>query len=179
MSSRAFWPTSSDAEKYALKRLAAPSRGLYNAAAILTGGGSQNVQIEGSAAGPVPFAMTEVQSRGKRMVVRVVLLQAGCAALVASVFLVFKGSSAGLAALMGGLIVAAGSAVFGWRMFKPGIAGGATLTTAMYAGVLLKWLWFAIALYLAIALLKLDAAPLLIGVVAAQLGYWVGLIRLK
>jgi F0F1-type ATP synthase assembly protein I len=123
--------------------------------------------------------MTEVQSRGKRMVVRVVLLQAGCAALVASVFLVFKGSSAGLAALVGGLIVAAGSAVFGWRMFKPGITGGATLTTAMYAAVLLKWLWFAIALYLAIALLKLDAAPLLIGVVAAQLGYWVGLIRLK
>jgi F0F1-type ATP synthase assembly protein I len=145
----------------------------------LTGGGSQNVQIEGSAAGPVPFAMTEVQSRGKRMVVRVVLLQAGCAALVASVFLVFKGSSAGLAALVGGLIVAAGSAVFGWRAFKPGIASGATLTTAMYAAVVLKWLWFAIALYLAIALLKLDAAPLLIGIVVAQLGYWVGLIRLK
>jgi F0F1-type ATP synthase assembly protein I len=145
----------------------------------LTGGGSQNVQIEGGAAGTVPFAMTEVQRRGKRVVVRVVLLQAGCAALVASAFLVFKGSSAGLAALVGGLIVAAGSAVFGWRMFKPGIAGGATLTSAMYAGVLLKWLWFAIALYLAIALLKLDAAPLLIGVVAAQLGYWVGLVRLK
>ena len=64
-------------------------------------------------------------------------------------------------------------------MFKPGIAGGVTLTTAMYAGVLLKWLWFAIALYSAIALLKLDAAPLLIGIVVAQLGYWVGLIRLK
>jgi ATP synthase protein I len=145
----------------------------------LTGGGSENVQIEGNAAGTVLFAMTEVQRRGKRVVFRVVLLQAGCAALVASAFLVFKGSSAGLAALVGGLIVAAGSAVFGWRMFKPGIAGGATVTTAMYAGVLLKWLWFAIALYSAIALLKLDALPLLIGVVAAQLGYWVGLIRLK
>jgi F0F1-type ATP synthase assembly protein I len=145
----------------------------------LTGGGSQNVQIEGSAAGTVPFAMTEVQRRGKRVVVRVVLLQAGCAALVASAFLVFKGSSAGLAALVGGLIVAAGTTVFGWRMFKPGIAGGATLTTAMYAGVLLKWLWFAIALYCAIALLKLDAAPLLIGVVVAQLGYWAGMVRLK
>ena len=57
------------------------------------------MEIEGSAAGPVPFAMNEVLSRGKRMVVRVVLLQAGCAALVASVFLVFKGSSPALAAL--------------------------------------------------------------------------------
>ena len=123
--------------------------------------------------------MNEVLSRGKRTVVRVVLLQAGCAALVASVFLMFKGAHQALAALVGGLIVAAGSAVFGWRMFKPGIAGGATLTTAMYAGVLLKWLWFAIALYLAIARLKLDAAPLLIGVVVAQLGYWAGLVRLK
>jgi F0F1-type ATP synthase assembly protein I len=123
--------------------------------------------------------MNEVLSRGKRMVVRVVLLQAGCALIAASVFLVIKGASAGLAALVGGLIVAGGSAVFGWRMFKPGIAGGATLTTAMYAGVVLKWLWFALALYLAIARLKLDAAPLLIGVLVAQFGYWVGLIRLK
>ncbi|MGO9930944.1 MAG: ATP synthase subunit I [Steroidobacteraceae bacterium] len=123
--------------------------------------------------------MSGIPARSKRLVVRVVLLQAGCALIAASVFLVFKGASAGLAALVGGLIVAAGSAVFGWRAFKPGIAGGATLATAMYAGVALKWLWFALALYLAFARLKLDAAPLLIGVVVAQLGYWVGLIRLK
>lgn len=123
--------------------------------------------------------MNEVLSRGKRTVVRVVLLQAGCAAIAASVFLVFKGAAPALAALVGGLIVAAGSAVLGWRVFKPGVAGGARLTTAMYAGVLLKWLWFALALYLAIARLKLDAVPLLIGIVVAQLGYWVGLIRLR
>ena len=137
------------------------------------------MEIEGSAAGPVPFAVSDVLVRSYRLVARVVLLQAGCAAIVASVFLVFKGASAGLAALVGGLIVAAGSAVFGWRAFKPGIAGAAVLGTAMYAGVALKWLWFALALYLAIARLKLDAAPLLIGVVVTQLGYWVGLIRLK
>jgi ATP synthase protein I len=108
-----------------------------------------------------------------------VLLQAGCAVLVASVFLVLRGASAALAALVGGLIVAAGSALFGWRAFRPGVAGAATLGTALYAGVALKWLWFVLALYVALARLKLDAAPLLIGVVAAQLGYWVGLIRLK
>jgi ATP synthase protein I len=181
MNSRAFSATSSDKKRKntSLKRLDAAGRPLYNAAAILTGDGSNNVEIEGSAAGPVPFAMNEVLSRGKRMVVRVVLLQAGCAALVASVFLVFKGPSAALAALVGGLIVAAGSAVLGWRAFKPGVAGGATLATAMYAGVALKWLWFALAMYLAIARLKLDAAPLLIGIVVTQLGYWVGLVRLK
>jgi F0F1-type ATP synthase assembly protein I len=123
--------------------------------------------------------MSNALVRGKRLVVRVVLLQTGCAVLVASLFLVFKGQSAGLAALVGGLIVAIGSAVFGWRMFKPGISGGATLSTAMYAGVAMKWLWFGAALYVAFARLKLEPAPLLIGMAAAQLGYWVGLMRLK
>jgi F0F1-type ATP synthase assembly protein I len=123
--------------------------------------------------------MSDVQVRSYRLVVRVVLLQAGCAVLVASVFLVFRGASAALAALVGGLIVAAGSAVFGWRAFRSGVAGAATLGTAMYAGVALKWLWFVLALYVALARLKLEAAPLLIGMVVAQLGYWVGLIRLK
>jgi ATP synthase protein I len=123
--------------------------------------------------------MSDVQVRSYRLVVRVVLLQAGCAVLVASLFLVFRGASAALAALVGGLIVAAGSAVFGWRAFRPGVAGAATLGTAMYAGVALKWLWFVLALYVALARLKLEAAPLLIGMVVAQLGYWVGLIRLK
>jgi F0F1-type ATP synthase assembly protein I len=121
--------------------------------------------------------MSDVLARNYRLVVRVVLLQAGCAVLVALMFLVFKGTHQGLAALVGGLIVAAGSAVFGWRAFKPGIAGAAVLGTAMYAGVALKWLWFALALYIALARLKLDAAPLLIGIVATQLGYWVGLMR--
>jgi F0F1-type ATP synthase assembly protein I len=123
--------------------------------------------------------MSDALARGYRLVVRIVLLQTGCAVLVASLFLVFKSTSAGLAALTGGLIVALGSALFGWRTFKPGIAGAAVLGTAMYAGVALKWLWFALALYIALARLKLEAAPLLIGIVATQLGYWVGLVRRK
>jgi F0F1-type ATP synthase assembly protein I len=123
--------------------------------------------------------MSNVLVRGKRLVVRVVLLQTGCAVLVASLFLVFKGQTAGLAALVGGMIVAIGTAVFGWRVFKPGIADGATLSTALYVGVALKWLWFGAALYVAFARLKLEPAPLLIGMGAAQLGHWVGLMRLK
>ena len=126
-----------------------------------------------------PFAMSDVVVRSKRLVVRIVLLQAGCALLAASVYLGLYGASAVLAALVGGLIVAAGSAVLGWRAFKPGIAGAATLGTAMYIGVALKWLWFMLALYVAFARLQLAAAPLLVAMVAAQLGYLVGLIRLK
>jgi F0F1-type ATP synthase assembly protein I len=123
--------------------------------------------------------MSDATDRAKRLVVRIVLLQAGCALIVASVFLVLKGAHQGLAALVGGLIVAVGTAVLGWRAFKPGVAGAAVLSTAMYAGVALKWTWFALALYLALARLKLDVAPLLIGMAVSQLGYWVGLLRLK
>jgi F0F1-type ATP synthase assembly protein I len=123
--------------------------------------------------------MSDALDRGYRLVVRIVLLQTGCAVLVASLFLVFKSTSAGFAALTGGLIVALGSALFGWRTFKPGIAGAAVLGRALFAGAALKWLWFALALYVALARLKLEAAPLLIGIVATQLGYWVGLIRRK
>jgi F0F1-type ATP synthase assembly protein I len=123
--------------------------------------------------------MSDVLARSHRLVIRVVLLQAGCALIVASAYLVFRGPSAGLAALVGGLIVAAGSAVFGWRAFRPGVAGAAVLSRAMYTAVALKWVWFVLALYVALGRLKLEAAPLLIGVVVAQLGYWVGLIRRK
>jgi F0F1-type ATP synthase assembly protein I len=123
--------------------------------------------------------MSDVLVRGKRLVIRVVLLQTGCAILAASAFLVIRGASAGLAALVGGLIVAVGSAVLGWRAFKPGVAGAPTLATAMYAGVALKWLWFALALYVALARLKLEVLPLFIGVAGAQVGYWVGLTRVK
>jgi len=123
--------------------------------------------------------MADVLVRGHRLVFRVVLLQTGCALLAASVILIFKGASAGLAGLVGGMVVAAGSAVLGWRMFKPGIAGAVTLTTAMFAGAALKWLWFALALYVALARLKLEVAPLFIGMAVAQFGYWIGLLRLK
>jgi F0F1-type ATP synthase assembly protein I len=123
--------------------------------------------------------MNNLPAQGYRLVVRVVLLQAGCALLVASAFLMLKGETAGLAAVVGGLIVALGSAVFGWRMFSPGIAGSATLTRAMFAAVALKWAWLLIALYVALARWKLDAAPLLVGVVVAQLGHWAALVRLK
>ena len=123
--------------------------------------------------------MSDVPGRNYRLVVRVVLLQAGCALIAACLLLAMRGPSAGFAALLGGLIVAAGSVLMGWRTFRPGVAAAATLGRALYAGVALKWLWFALALYVAFARLKLGTVPLLIGIAAAQLGYWVGLIRFK
>ena len=123
--------------------------------------------------------MSDAPVRGFRLVVRVVLLQAGCALLAASLLFAWKGSSWGLAALAGGLIVAVGSGVFGWRAFAPGVADAGTLGRAMFVGWALKWLWLLIALYVALARLRLEAPPLLIGLAAAQVGYWVGMIRVK
>jgi ATP synthase protein I len=123
--------------------------------------------------------MSDAPVRGYRLVVRVVLVQMGCALLVASLYFAYRGASSGIAALAGGLIVAVGSAVFGWRAFAPGVAGAAVLSRAMFAGVALKWLWFVLALYLALARLKLEAVPLLVGLATAQFGYWVGMMRLK
>ena len=123
--------------------------------------------------------MSDLLVQRYRLVVRVVVLQAGIALLAAAAFMAARGAAAGRAALVGGLIVAAGSALSGWRMFAPGIAGTATLTRAMYAGAVLKWMWFLLALYVALARLRLEAVPLLVGVVAAQFGHWAALIRLK
>ena len=98
--------------------------------------------------------MSDVPVRGYRLVVRVVLLQLACTALVASLFFCFRGASSG-------------------------VAGGAVLSRAMYVGKTLQWVWYAAALYAAFAHLKLDAMPLLIGLATAQFGYWAGLIRSK
>jgi ATP synthase protein I len=123
--------------------------------------------------------MSDAPVRGYRLVVRIVLLQTACTLVVASLFFGLKGASSGVAALTGGLIVAVGTAVFGWRAFAPGVAGGAVLSRAMYLGKALQWVWYAIALYVSFARVKLEALPLLIGLLTAQFGYWAGLIRLK
>lgn len=107
---------------------------------------------------------------------RVVLLQIACAAIVAGVFWVAKGAGGALAALTGGLIAAIGSAVFGWRMFLPGVAPAATLHRALFAAESLKWLWYVLAMWLALTRLKSMPLPLMAGLIFGQFGYWAGLV---
>ena len=116
---------------------------------------------------------------GLGLVVRVVLLQAGCAAVGAVLFWILQGAAAARAGLAGGLIVAAGSALFGWRMFAPGIAPAATLQRAMFAAASLKWFWYVLAIWAALARLKLPPLPLVMGLVFAQFGYWAGMVGMK
>ncbi|MDE2347290.1 MAG: ATP synthase subunit I [Gammaproteobacteria bacterium] len=116
---------------------------------------------------------------GTRLVMRVVLLQAGGAVLVACVLLALSGAASAGAELAGGLIVAIGSGLFGWRMFLPGIAAAAVLKRALYAGEALKWTWYVVALWAAFARLKLAPLPLLAGLSLAQFVYWFGLVGMK
>ena len=107
---------------------------------------------------------------------RVVLLQTGCAALGGIFFWFFSGAAACVSAVVGGFIVAVGSAVFGWRLFAPGIAPAAVLRRALFAAESLKWFWYVLSVWAALACLKLSPLPLLTGLVFAQFGYWFGLL---
>jgi F0F1-type ATP synthase assembly protein I len=120
-----------------------------------------------------------ITGAGNRLVVRVVLLQVGCATLTGLLFGIFGGIAAALAGFAGGMIVAVGSALFGWRMFAPGIAAASRLFRAMLAAESLKWIWYALALWVALARIGLRPAPLIVGVVVAQFGHWLGLVASK
>ena len=123
--------------------------------------------------------MNGAVDHGKRLVMRVVLLQTGGAVVVASVFLAVYGAGAARAELAGGVIAAIGSGLFGWRMFLPGIAAASVLRRALFAGEALKWTWYVVALWAAFARFKFAPLPLLVGLGLAQFGYWFGLVRLK
>lgn len=110
---------------------------------------------------------------------RYALLQAGCAAAAAVSFLAFAGSAPARAALAGGMIAAVGTLLSGWRTFAPGVAPPQRLARALYAGEALKWLWIVGALWLALTVGHLAALPLVLGLVAAKAGFWLGVAWIR
>jgi F0F1-type ATP synthase assembly protein I len=123
--------------------------------------------------------MTNAVETARRLVWRVVVLQAGGALLVAGLFLVAKGWAPAVAALVGGLIAAIGSGLFGLRFFAPGIAPAAKLQRALFAAEALKWFWYGLALWVAIAVVRLTPLPLMVGLIVAQFSFWFGLFGWK
>ena len=123
--------------------------------------------------------MTTGLGRGKRLTLRFALLQVACGAVVALLFLLLAGWASAQAALAGALIAASGSAIFGWRLFAPGVAPVDKLSRALYAGELLKWLWIGFALWLVFAVAQLPPLPVLVGLIAAQVGFWLGVALIK
>jgi len=123
--------------------------------------------------------MSEVRTRNRRLVLRFLVAQICCAAVVAIGGLLFAGWAQAHAVLAGGVIVAVGNAVFGWRLFAPGVAPVRVLARGLFAGAALKWLWLGLALWLAIAQAGLRPLPLLLGMLAAQVGFWIGVAVLR
>jgi F0F1-type ATP synthase assembly protein I len=124
-------------------------------------------------------AAGEHRERGRRLVLRYAALQMGAAAVAALVSLGVAGGAAAQAALAGGAVAAIGNLVFGWKLFQPGIAPVRTLARAAYAGEVLKWLWVGAALWAALGVAHLQPLPLLAGLLAAQLGFWLGMALIR
>jgi F0F1-type ATP synthase assembly protein I len=123
--------------------------------------------------------MNDIDGRGKRLVLRIAVAQLACTIVVAGLFALKAGWTAAGAAFAGGLIAVVGGAVFGLRMFAPGIAPAPKLAKAMYAAEGLKWIWILFAVWACLKLFKLPPGPLLTGLIVAQLGHWLGLFRFK
>ena len=117
--------------------------------------------------------------RGRRLALRYAGLQMAAALVVAAVALWVAGFEAARAALVGGLVVAVGNVVFGWTLFSPGVAPVRHLARAAYLGVVLKWLWIGFALWLALGPAHVPPLPMLCGLLAAQVGFWVGVAVIR
>jgi F0F1-type ATP synthase assembly protein I len=119
-------------------------------------------------------AVSDQARRSKRLALKFALVQLACAGVVALACLGLDGPNAARSAVVGGLIVATGTLVFAWRAFASGWPA-ADATRGFYIGELLKWIWVIGAFWLALTRGDFEPAPLLFGLVVAQLGFWIAI----
>lgn len=117
-------------------------------------------------------------AHGRRVALRTTLLQIGATFVVALIAILFSRQDA-WAALIGGLIIAAGNGLFALRLFGRGVEAARDALRSAYAAEVLKWLWLCVALFVAIAVLKLPFPGLIAGVMTAQLSFWIALIAIR
>jgi F0F1-type ATP synthase assembly protein I len=124
-------------------------------------------------------ARHDPELRGKRLALRFAAVQLGGALLAAIIVAVITDGSSAMATLAGGAVVAVGNLVFGWRLFAPGVAPAERIAKAMWIGEGLKWLWVVVAVWLALDVSDLAPLPFLLGMLAGQVGFWVGVAVIK
>jgi len=124
-------------------------------------------------------ARHDPEVRGKRLALRFAAVQLGAALLAAIIVAVITDGSNAMATVAGGAVVAVGNLVFGWRLFAPGVAPAERIAKAMWIGEGLKWLWVVVAVWLALDVSDLAPLPFLLGMLAGQVGFWVGVAVIK
>lgn len=107
-------------------------------------------------------------AHGRRAATRAVAWQAAATLVVAAAFLAQGGGHA-LAGLVGGGIVTVGGLLSATIALRGNVAPAGAALGRLLAGLLLKWLFVAVALIAALAVLRMPGLPLLCGVVAAML----------
>ena len=122
--------------------------------------------------------VSNVIASGRQLVGRTVLLQAVCAVGVGALFALASMDSA-KSAVVGGLVVTAGNAILGQRMFAAGVAPASTLLSGALVGLLLKWLWLVLAIGFSLAVLRLQPLPLIIGVMMSYAAFGLATLRFR
>lgn len=107
-------------------------------------------------------------AHGRRAATRAVAWQAAATLVVAVAFLAQGGNHA-LAVVVGGGIVIGGGLLSAAVALRGEVSPAGVALGRLLAGLVLKWLLVAVALILALAVLKMPGLPLLSGVVVAML----------
>lgn len=104
--------------------------------------------------------MLNSAAAGRRLAMRVVAYQAIATLLTATACLMI-GPRAALAALVGGGAMTLGSLAAAWGAFGGGVTSAGTALGRLLLGTTVKWLVVAGGLYLAMAVWRLPALPVL------------------
>lgn len=114
--------------------------------------------------------MLNSAAAGWRLALRVVAYQAIATLLTATACLMI-GPRAALAVLAGGGAMTLGSLAAAWGAFGGGMAGAGVALGRLLLGTVAKWLLVAVGLYLAMAVWRLPAVPVLAGAAMAAAAF--------
>ena len=119
------------------------------------------------------MALSTQLAHGRKLVPRIAAVEAALTLLVALGF-AFVGLESALAAAAGGALVVLGTLLFGWRMFAAGIGTPGAALGSLLIGKAMQWITLALGLFLVIGVWHWPVLPVVSGVIAAQLGFWIG-----
>ncbi|MDY6980283.1 MAG: ATP synthase subunit I [Pseudomonadota bacterium] len=114
----------------------------------------------------------------RRTLLRLILIQVALSTAAAIVIFLKKGTDLGLATLYGGAVGIAGALVGAWRISlataddDAGMADNVLRMAEFYKATLFRLITIVALLLLGMVVLEIEAAGILIGFIAAQLGYF-------